>query len=59
MGLEFIRYDINNITSLSSLENVINSAYNLEDEIRNDDYEDTIKTDKFINAMSNNDWEEL
>ena len=58
-GLEFIRYDIDNISSLSGLENLMYKAYNLEDEIRGEDYKDDIKKDAFIEAMINNGWKEL
>ena len=58
-GLEFIRYNIDNISSLSDLENLMYKAYNLEDTIRGDEYKDSIKTDKFIEAMINSGWEEL
>ena len=58
-GIEFIKYNLDNITSLTDLEDVINNAYTLEDSIRDDDYQDTIKTDKFIEAMNANGWDEL
>ena len=58
-GIEFIRYDIESITSLNILEETMNKAYDLEDKIRNDDYEDDTKKDAFIEAMLNNGWGEL
>ena len=58
-GIEFIRYDIESVTSLSNLEDIIHKAYNLEDDIREDDYEDNTKKESFIEAMIENGWDEL
>lgn len=55
-GLEFIKYSIP--TNLDKLEEVLNKAYNLEEDIRGDNYNNEDLTDKFIQAMLKNKWEE-
>ena len=56
-GLEFIKYTIPK--SLDKLEEVINRAYNLEDDIRDGNYNNEDLKEKFIKAMLKNKWEEL
>ena len=58
-GTEFIRYNIENITSLNELEETMYKAYNLEDKIRNDDYEDNTKKEAFTKTMIENGWEKF
>ena len=56
-GLEFIKYTIP--TSLDKLEDVMNKAYNLEDDIRDGNYNNEELTNKFVRAMLKNKWEKL
>ena len=56
-GLEFINFKIP--SNLDKLETKLNRAYNLEDGIRGNDYNDSDKTDSFINAMEEKGWELL
>lgn len=37
----------------------MNKAYEYEESIRGDDYNDPEKTDNFIQAMADNGWDEL
>lgn len=57
-GLEFIKYDFNNINSLSDLENLISEAYQI-DEKREDNYKDNELKEAFISEMIENGWDEL
>ena len=54
-GLEFISYDIP--SNIDKLETKLNKAYELEDDIRGDDYNDSDKTDAFISAMKEKGWD--
>ena len=56
-GIEFIKYTIPK--SLDKLDEVLNKAYNLEDDIRGDNYNNKDLTNKFIKVMLKNKWEEL
>ena len=56
-GIEFIKYTIPK--SLDKLEEVLNKAYNIEEDIRGDNYNNEDLTDKFIQVMLKNKWEEL
>ena len=56
-GIEFIKYTIPK--NLDKLEEVLNKAYNLEEDIRDGNYNDSDKTDAFIKVMLKNKWEEL
>ena len=58
-GLEFIRYDVNKIKSLSKLEDIMRIAYELEYDIRDDDYDDAKSKVKFIKEMTSIGWEKL
>lgn len=58
-GIEFIKYDLENITSLDILEDILNQAYTLEDEIRGDNYQDEDNTEKFCNEMYKLGWMDL
>ena len=53
-GLEFISYDIP--SNIDKLEMKLNKAYEMEDDIRGDDYNDSDKTDAFIEAMEQKGW---
>lgn len=53
-GLEFINYDIP--SNIDKLEMKLNKAYELEEEIRGDNYNDSDKTDAFIEAMEQKGW---
>ena len=53
-GLEFISFEIP--SNIDKLETKLNRAYNIEDDIRGDDYNDSDKTDAFINAMEEKGW---
>lgn len=56
-GIEFKRdLDYN---SMEELENGVYSAYNFEDEIRGDDYEDKKTKEEFIKKMISEGWEEM
>lgn len=57
-GLEYER-DIKGIKTLGDLENVISEAYDLEEEIRGDDYNDEEKTEKWDTAMLEAGWNNL
>ena len=56
-GLEFINFEIP--SNIDKLETKLNRAYNLEDDIRGDNYNDSDKTDVFISAMEEKGWEVL
>lgn len=56
-GIEFIKYTIPK--SLDKLEEIMNKAYTLEDDIRGDDYNNEDLKEKFIKAMIKNNWQEL
>ena len=56
-GIEFIKYTIPK--SLDKLEEVTSKAYNLEDDIRDGNYNNEALKDKFVQAMLKNKWEEL
>ena len=56
-GIEFIKYTIPK--NLDKLEAVISKASNLEDDIRDGNYDNEDLKDKFIQAMIKNKWEEL
>ena len=56
-GLEFISFEIP--SNINKLETKLNKAYNLEDAIRGNDYNDSDKTDAFIAAMEEKGWELL
>lgn len=58
-GIEFIKYDLDNINSLEDLETEMNKAYTLEDDIRGDDYDNADLIEKFSNEMYNNGWMDL
>ena len=55
-GLEFIKYTIPK--NLDKLEEVLNKAYDFEEGIRGDNYNNEDLTDKFIQVMLKNKWEE-
>lgn len=54
-GLEFISYEIP--SNIDKLETKLNKAYELEDDIRGDNYNDTDKTDAFIETMEAKGWD--
>ena len=54
-GLEFISFDIP--SNIDKLGTKLNRAYNLEDDIRGDNYNDSDKTDAFISAMEEKGWD--
>ena len=56
-GIEFIKYTIPK--SLDKLEEVTSKAYNLEEDIRDGDYNNEELKEKFIQAMLKNKWEEV
>ena len=53
-GLEFISFEIP--SNIDKLEIKLNRAYNLEDGIRGDDYNNENLTEAFINAMEEKGW---
>lgn len=53
-GLEFINYDIP--SNIDKLESILNKAYDIENDIREDDYKDADKTDLFIETMEQKGW---
>ena len=56
-GLEFINFEIP--SNIDKLETKLNRAYNIEDDIRGDDYNDSDKTDAFIEKEKKKGWELL
>lgn len=58
-GIEFIKYNLDNIKSLEDLEEELNKAYVLEEEIRDGDYNNETLTDKFCEVMYTNNWMDL
>ena len=54
-GLEFINFEIP--SNIDKLETKLNKVYNLEDDIRGDDYNDSDKTDAFISVMEEKGWD--
>lgn len=58
-GIEFVKYNLDDIDNLSILEDTMNDCYDLEGKIRGNDYEDSNKKDKFIEEMISKGWDEL
>jgi len=58
-GIEFVRYDLEEIKSLDMLEDVLSVAYNLDEDIRENDYKNEGLNDQFIEAMLEAGWEQL
>ena len=56
-GLEFISFEIP--SNIDKLETNLNRVYNLEDDIRGDDYNNENLTEAFIDAMGEKGWEVL